>query len=357
MRLLMSRVTGNHFMLGIFKRNKGAHHPEDASANPSEEPEDNPQLPEKKGFFKKLTRGLKRTKSHFSEGIANLFLGRKIIDQSLFDDIETQLLSADVGVEVTNEIMSQLTEQLQRKQLKDPEVFFAELRQQLLRILQCCEVPLKVETQKKPFVVLMVGVNGSGKTTTIGKLAKRFQDQGLSVMLAAGDTFRAAAIEQVQVWGERNNVPVIAQQAGSDSASVIYDAFSAAKARNVDVLLADTAGRLHTQDNLMAELEKIKRVLGKLDPDAPHEVLLVLDAGIGQNTLVQAEHFQKAVDVSGLVLSKMDGTAKGGVIFAVAKRFSIPIRFVGVGEGIDDLQPFSADAFIDALFNKDDSVD
>lgn len=334
-------------MLKLFKRKGGG-----KSDAEGKTPEKEPQPPEKKGFFGRLAHGLKRTQGHFSQGLGNLILGKKAIDQALFDDIEAQLLSADVGTEVTGEIIALLTEQLQRKQLNDPEALFGALRQHLLEVLQACEQPLEVPRQHGPFVVLLVGVNGSGKTTTIGKLAKRFQDQGLKVMLAAGDTFRAAAIEQVQAWGKRNQIPVIAQQAGSDSASVIYDAFSAAKARDYDVLLADTAGRLHTQDNLMAELEKIKRVLGKLDPDAPHEVLLVLDAGIGQNTLAQAEHFQKAVDVSGLVLSKMDGTAKGGVIFAVAKRFAIPIRFVGIGEGIEDLQPFCAAAFVDALFDR-----
>lgn len=334
-------------MLGIFKRDKT---PEKDNASV---PDSDQSTEEKKGFFKRLRQGLKRTRSSLSENLASLVLGKKTIDDDLLEEVETLLLTADVGTEATTAIIDRLTERTSRKELKDPEALLNALQEDLLTIIEPCQQPLVVDTSKKPYVLLMVGVNGSGKTTTIGKLAKRYKDEGLKVMLAAGDTFRAAAIEQLQVWGERNEIPVIAQQSGSDSASVIYDAFSAAKARGMDLLIADTAGRLHTQDNLMAELEKIKRVLAKLDPEAPHEVLLVLDAGIGQNTLLQIEHFQKTVDVSGLVLSKMDGTAKGGIIFAVAKRFGLPIRFIGVGEAIEDLRSFEAKDFVDALFDQE----
>ena len=304
----------------------------------------------KKGFFSALTRGLKRTRSQLSEGMASLFLGKKVIDQALLDGIETQLLVADVGVAATQKIVKDITARVKRNELADPNALMQALQEALYEILLPCSQPLVIPESSAPYVILMVGVNGAGKTTTIGKLAKYLQNQGKTVMLAAGDTFRAAAIEQLKVWGERNNISVIAQHSGADSASVAFDALSAAKARNIDVLIADTAGRLHTQSHLMEELKKIKRVLGKLDEQAPHETLLVLDAGIGQNALRQAEQFNEAVKLSGLVLTKLDGTAKGGMIFSVAENLKLPICFVGVGEAIDDLQVFSAESFVRALF-------
>lgn len=308
----------------------------------------------KKGFFSALSRGLKRTRSQLSEGMASLFLGKKVIDQALLDAIETQLLVADVGVAATQKIIKDITARVKRDELADPNALMQALQEALYEILQPCSQPLVISESTTPYVILMVGVNGAGKTTTIGKLAKYLQNQNKSVMLAAGDTFRAAAIEQLKVWGERNNIPVIAQHSGADSASVVFDALSAAKARNIDVLIADTAGRLHTQSHLMEELKKIKRVLGKLDENAPHETLLVLDAGIGQNALRQAEQFNEAVKLTGLVLTKLDGTAKGGMIFSVAENLKLPIRFVGVGEAIDDLQVFSAESFVRALFPLED---
>lgn len=307
-------------------------------------------LEPRKGFFSALTRGLKRTRSQLTEGMASLFLGRKVIDQALLDEIESQLLIADVGVAATQKIIKELTARVKRNELADPKALLQTLSEALYEILLPCEQPLVIPESSSPYVILMVGVNGAGKTTTIGKLAKYLQHQNKSVMLAAGDTFRAAAIDQLKVWGERNGVPVIAQQSGSDSASVIFDAMSAAKARKIDVLIADTAGRLHTQGHLMEELKKIKRVLGKLDEQAPHETLLVLDAGIGQNALRQAEQFNQAVKLSGLVVTKLDGTAKGGMIFSVAENLKLPIRFIGVGEAIDDLQVFAANSFVQALF-------
>lgn len=313
----------------------------------------------KKGFFTHLRQGLTRTRSNLSKGLANLFLGKKTIDASLFEAIETQLLLADVGVEATQQILAQLTDSVSRKQLSDPEVLMQHLKQALFELLQPVHQPLVIPTTlQSPFVILMVGINGAGKTTTIGKLAKQFQQQGKKVMLAAGDTFRAAAIEQLQVWGERNNIAVIAQQRGADSASVVYDALQAARAREIDILIADTAGRLHTQTNLMEELKKVKRVIAKLDADAPHEVMLVLDAGTGQNALAQAQQFHAAIGVTGITLTKLDGTAKGGIIFAIAKKMGLPIRFIGVGETVDDLQVFEPQAFIEALFaeKSDDSI-
>ena len=309
----------------------------------------------KLGLFARIKRGLSRTSSHFAEGLGNLFLGRKSIDDELFEELETQLLIADVGMEATSEIIDNLTSRVARKQLADSDALFQALREQLADLLRPVEQPLQIPADKKPFVILVVGVNGVGKTTTIGKLAKRLQNEGKKVMLAAGDTFRAAAVEQLQVWGERNNVPVIAQHTGADSASVIYDALSAAQARGIDVVIADTAGRLHNKNHLMDELAKVKRVMAKLDVSAPHEVLLVLDAGTGQNALNQAEQFRDAAGVTGLALTKLDGTAKGGVIFALSKKFGLPVRFIGVGEGIDDLQPFAAEPFIRALFNSADN--
>ena len=305
---------------------------------------------ERPGLFKRLREGLSRTRHSLSDGLADLVLGSKSIDDELLEEIETRLLMADVGIEATREIIDGLTEQVARKQLNDAEALMAALRDHMQSILAPSSQSLEIPAGVRPYVVLMVGINGAGKTTTIGKLAHRFQQQGLKVMLAAGDTFRAAAVEQLQAWGQRNDVTVIAQQQGSDSASVIFDALQAAQARNIDVLIADTAGRLHTQTNLMEELKKIKRVMGKLDDSAPHEVMLVVDAGTGQNALNQAQEFNEAVGITGITLTKLDGTAKGGIIFAIAKKIQTPIRFIGVGEGIDNLREFNAEEFVDALF-------
>ncbi|UXH39745.1 signal recognition particle-docking protein FtsY [Pseudomonas promysalinigenes] len=308
----------------------------------------------KPGFFARLKQGLSKTSASIGEGMASLFLGKKVIDDDLLDEIETRLLTADVGVEATSAIVQNLTQKVARKQLADADALYKSLQEELAALLRPVEQPLKVQAQNKPYVILVVGVNGAGKTTTIGKLAKKLQLEGKKVMLAAGDTFRAAAVEQLQVWGERNQIPVIAQHTGADSASVIFDAVQAAKARGVDVLIADTAGRLHTKDNLMEELKKVRRVIGKLDDQAPHEVLLVLDAGTGQNAISQAKYFNQSVELTGLALTKLDGTAKGGVIFALAKQFKLPIRFIGVGEGIDDLRTFEAEPFVKALFAERD---
>jgi fused signal recognition particle receptor len=309
----------------------------------------------KSGFFSRLRRGLGRTSDNLVQGMGTLFLGRKEIDIELIEELESRLLLADVGVDATRDIIDHLTQRVSRRELTRPEALQAALQEELLALLRPCEQPLEVGG-RKPFVILMVGVNGVGKTTTIGKLAKRYLSQGHSVMLAAGDTFRAAAVEQLQVWGERNGVPVVAQHTGADSASVIYDALQAAKARDVDVLIADTAGRLHNKDNLMEELKKVTRVMAKLDPDAPHEVMLVLDAGTGQNALSQADQFRQWVGISGISLTKLDGTAKGGVIFAIAKKLGLPIRYIGIGEAVDDLRPFEAEPFIEALFAGDDAT-
>ncbi|WLH35359.1 signal recognition particle-docking protein FtsY [Pseudomonas sp. FP2196] len=318
---------------------------------PVETPVEAPRTEETKaGFFARLKQGLSKTSASIGEGMASLFLGRKTIDDDLLDDLETRLLTADVGVEATTQIIQRLTQKVARKELADADALYKSLQAELATMLKPVEQPLKIVSQNKPFVILVVGVNGAGKTTTIGKLAKKLQLEGKKVMLAAGDTFRAAAVEQLQVWGERNKIPVIAQHTGADSASVIFDAVQAAKARGIDVLIADTAGRLHTKDNLMEELKKVRRVIGKLDADAPHEVLLVLDAGTGQNAINQAKQFNQTVELTGLALTKLDGTAKGGVIFALAKQFGLPIRYIGVGEGIDDLRTFEAEPFVQALF-------
>jgi len=306
-----------------------------------------------RGLFARLAQGLKRTRSGITDGVASLVLGRRSIDDEVLEEIETLLLTSDVGIEATQEIVADLTRRVSRKQLKDADALFEALRENMLQILEPVARPLVAETEQPPFVILMVGINGAGKTTTIGKLAKRFQAEGKSVMLAAGDTFRAAAVEQLQEWGRRNDIPVIAQHSGADSASVIFDALQSAKSRGIDVLIADTAGRLHTQSNLMEELKKVRRVMAKIDQHAPHEVMLVLDASIGQNAVVQAEQFREAVGVSGIALTKLDGTARGGVIFAIAKRLGLPIRFIGVGEGIDDLRPFDAGEFVDALLARE----
>lgn len=304
----------------------------------------------KRNFFTRIKEGLAKTRSHLTNSIANLLLGKKSLDDELLDLIELQLLSADVGVDATQQLLNKLVTQLGRKELTDNQIVLTTLKEEMIKILTPCQKPLIIPDNKNLFMILVVGINGSGKTTTIGKLAKYFQENNKQVMLAAGDTFRAAAIEQLQIWGERNKIPVIAQQPGADTAAVIYDAVEAAKARHVQVLLADTAGRLHTQTNLMEELKKVKRAVGKLDPTAPQEILLVLDASIGQNAVNQAKQFNDAIGITGIALTKLDGTAKGGIIFAIANELKIPIRFVGVGEGIDDLRPFNAEEFVSALF-------
>ena len=301
----------------------------------------------KLSFAQRMRRALTRT----GEGIGSLFLGGKAIDDELLEELETLLLMADVGMDTTANILAEITDRLNRKALKDSDALKTALSEILQAKLEPCAVPLDLSGEQQPFVILVVGVNGVGKTTTIGKIANRLQRQGKSVMLAAGDTFRAAAVEQLQVWGERNNVPVIAQHTGADSASVIFDAIQAAKSRNIDVIIADTAGRLHNKSNLMEELKKVKRVAGKLDDTAPQEVLLVLDAGTGQNAVSQMSQFNEVVGVTGIALTKLDGTAKGGVIFALADKFSVPIRYIGVGEAQDDLQPFEASEFVDALLS------
>ena len=305
---------------------------------------------EKRGLFQRLRSGLARTRAQFGEGLSRLLRGRKAIDEELLEELETLLLTADVGVEATSRIIGDLTARAKRRELGDADALLRVLREQLLAILRSAEAPVRGPAEGRPQVILMVGVNGAGKTTTIGKLAKRLQDEGQRVMLAAGDTFRAAAVEQLQAWGDRNQVPVIAQHGGADAASVIFDALEAATARGLDVLIADTAGRLHTKSNLMEELAKIVRVIRKIDPDAPHEVLLVVDATTGQNALNQAVQFHQAVGVTGIALTKLDGTAKGGIVFAIADRLHLPIRFVGVGESLEDLRPFDAEDFVDALF-------
>ncbi|WP_439843998.1 signal recognition particle-docking protein FtsY [Aeromonas dhakensis] len=315
--------------------------------------DDTQDKPQREGFFARLKRSLVRTKENIGSGFFGLFRGKKI-DDELFEELETQLLTADLGVDTTTRIIEGLVQHADRKQLKDAEALYGLLKQDMGEMLAKVEQPLVIDTSKKPYVILMVGVNGVGKTTTIGKLAKQFQAEGKSVMLAAGDTFRAAAVEQLQVWGQRNNIPVIAQHTGADSASVIYDAIEAARSRGADVLIADTAGRLQNKSNLMEELKKVVRVMKKLDDAAPHEIMLTLDAGTGQNALSQAKLFSEAVGLTGITLTKLDGTAKGGVIFAVADKFQIPIRYIGVGEGIDDLRPFVANDFIEALFSREE---
>lgn len=305
----------------------------------------------KQSLFSRIKHGLARTGSAIGEGVGTILLGKKQIDDNLIEDLETQLLSADVGIEATTIILDDLTSRVARKELTDGDALYAALQDNLYDMLKVSEAPLVINPAIKPFVILVVGVNGAGKTTTIGKLAHRLQREGRSVMLAAGDTFRAAAVEQLQVWGERNNVPVIAQHTGADSASVIFDAVQAAQSRNIDVVIADTAGRLHNKSNLMEELKKVKRVMGKLDAQAPHEVLLVLDAGTGQNAINQARLFNETVNVTGIALTKLDGTAKGGVIFAMSQALQFPIRFIGVGEQVEDLQVFNARDFIRALFD------
>ena len=308
-------------------------------------------------LFSRLKEGLSRSRQSLTNGLSQLFLGKKEIDEDLLEELEGLLISADLGVEVTAKIMQELTQQVKRKQLNDRQELLKVLKTHLIQLLLPCEVPLEIPNTIKPFVLLMVGVNGAGKTTTIGKIARRLKGEGKQVLLAAGDTFRAAAIEQLQSWGDKSQIPVIAQHSGADSASVIYDAFQAAQSRTVDVLIADTAGRLHTQDNLMEELKKVVRVIKKQDPLAPHEIMLVLDAGIGQNALTQAKKFHEAIGVTGLARTKLDGTAKGGIIFNIANSLRLPIRFIGVGEALEDLRPFEAEAFVEALFAAEENTE
>ncbi|MCD6039019.1 MAG: ftsY [Gammaproteobacteria bacterium] len=325
-------------MLNLLKRKKQA--TEELNDAPA------PQV----GFFARLKTGLAKTRANFATGITNIILGKKTLDHDLIENIETQLLTADVGIEATQQLIEVLTQKLARKELADPAAVLQALQNEMRAILKPCEIPLTISTNSMPFVILVVGINGSGKTTTIGKIAHYFKAQNKKVLLAAGDTFRAAAIEQLQIWGERNQIPVIAQQPGADTAAVIYDALESAKTRNIDMLLADTAGRLHTQAHLMEELKKVKRVMAKLEPTAPHETLLILDASIGQNALTQALQFHQSIGISGIALTKLDGTAKGGIIFAIAKQLKVPIRFMGIGEEMDDLRPFIANDFVSALF-------
>ena len=316
------------------------------------QPTTSPELREKPsegGFFSRLVKGLLKTKQNIGAGFRSFFLGKKI-DDELFEELEEQLLIADIGVPTTSKIIKNLIEHADRKQLQDAELLYQQLKAEMAAILEPAAQPLIIDSSKKPYVILMVGVNGVGKTTTIGKLARKFQAEGKSVMLAAGDTFRAAAVEQLQVWGERNHIPVVAQSTGADSASVIFDAMQSAAARNIDILIADTAGRLQNKNNLMDELKKIVRVMKKYDESAPHEIMLTLDAGTGQNAISQAKLFNEAVGLTGITLTKLDGTAKGGVIFAIADQFKLPIRYIGVGEKIEDLREFNAKEFIDALF-------
>jgi len=321
-------------MFGFFRKNKQKNELEENN----------------KSLLKNLKNGLSKTRKGFTDSIGNLVLGKKEINPELLESIETLLLTADLGIDVTEKIITNLTEQVNRKELKDPQQLIKILKEQLTNILNPVQKPLIYENKKLPFVILMVGINGVGKTTTIGKLAKKFQNAGKTVMLAAGDTFRAAAVEQLQTWGERNNIPVIAQSTGADSAAVIFDAIQSATAKNIDVLIADTAGRLHTQSNLMDELKKVKRVIQKADPSAPHEVMLVIDAATGQNALNQVKEFHDAMGLTGLTITKLDGTAKGGIIYALAETTKIPVRFIGIGEGINDLTAFNAQTFSDALF-------
>ncbi len=311
--------------------------------------------PKKDGLFKRLRSGLSKTGNTLTEGMGALVLGKKKIDEDVLEELETRLLMADVGIEATQRIIDDLTKRVARNELDDNDALMTALYEEMIKILRPVAKPLEIDTTQSPTVILLVGINGAGKTTTIGKLAKQYQNQGKSVMLAAGDTFRAAAVEQLQVWGERNEIPVVSQGTGADSASVIYDAMESAKAKNIDILLADTAGRLHTQTNLMEELKKVKRVMQKIDSNAPHETMLIVDASIGQNALVQAKEFDSALGITGITVTKLDGTAKGGILFAMAEQTGIPVRFIGVGESIDDLQEFDAYEFAGALLANDEA--
>ena len=304
-----------------------------------------------KSFFQRLSGKLSKTSSSLGDGLGRLLLGKKEIDDELLEEIETQLLISDVGIDTTTRIMANLADSIEREALLNSDALYEQLKAELAATLSPSDEPFVIDRTQSPYVILVVGVNGAGKTTTIGKLAKRFQQQGLSVMLAAGDTYRAAAVEQLQVWGERNDVPVVAQHTGADSASVIFDALQSAKSKGADVLIADTAGRLHNKDNLMEELKKVVRVMGKIDAAAPQEILLVLDATTGQNAVAQAEKFQSIIGVTGLAITKLDGTAKGGVLFAISEKLQLPIRFIGVGEQVDDLRPFDANEFVNAIFS------
>lgn len=335
---------------GKDNKDKENQHPPEPVQNQDQDPAHSPPP----SWFGKLKRALTRTRHHFSEGLAKIFLGKKEIDQDLLERLENHLLTADLGVETTQGILKTLTQGISRQEIKDPQAVRAALQQILCDILKPCQQPLNLHfpARQDPFVILMVGVNGAGKTTTIGKLAKKYQDAAKTVLLAAGDTFRAAAIEQLQAWGKRHEINVVAQHSGADSASVIFDALQSAHAKNIDVLIADTAGRLHTREDLMEELLKIKRVMKKLVPQAPHEILLVLDASMGQNALIQAQQFHKALGITGIILTKLDGTAKGGIIFAIANTLKLPIRFIGVGEQAEDLRLFEAEAFVNALFEE-----
>lgn len=340
----------------LFKRkNKdpdGAESPEASSSHEEmTEPVPPSEQPEKIGFYGRLKTGLSRTGSQLASGLGDLFLGKKAIDQELLDALEEHLIMADVGMAATARIVRDITDRVSRRELSDGDAVMAATKDALNAIISPCERPMDTASAT-PYIILVVGVNGAGKTTTIGKLAHRFKAEGKRVMLAAGDTFRAAAVEQLQAWGERNDVPVVAQHTGADSASVLFDAVQSAKAKGVDILIADTAGRLQNKAHLMDELEKVVRVMRKIDPALPHETLLVLDAGTGQNAVSQAEQFDASVGVTGLVLTKLDGTARGGVIFAIAERLQRPIRFIGVGEGAEDLQPFVAGDFVAALFDR-----
>lgn len=335
-------VEGTEIEADIVEQVKQEFHPGTQQSETREKPSEG-------GFFSRLVKGLLKTKQNIGAGFRSFFLGKKI-DDELFEELEEQLLMADIGVPTTTKIIKNLTEHASRKQLQDAELLYQQLKVEMAAILEPVAQPLVIDSTKKPYVILMVGVNGVGKTTTIGKLARKFQEEGKSVMLAAGDTFRAAAVEQLQVWGERNNIPVVAQSTGADSASVIFDAMQSAAARNIDILIADTAGRLQNKNNLMDELKKIVRVMKKYDETAPHEIMLTLDAGTGQNAISQAKLFNEAVGLTGISLTKLDGTAKGGVIFAIADQFNLPIRYIGVGEKIEDLREFNAQEFIDALF-------
>ncbi|OIZ99620.1 signal recognition particle-docking protein FtsY [Rickettsiella grylli] len=319
--------------------------------SPTNVREGNESLERKEHFLYRIKNSLLKTRHQFTENLAHLLFGKKKIDAELIDEIVDLLLMADVGSTATEAIIQRLTAKLEQNYLTDGQVIWDVLKQQLGELLQPCEAPLMIDSTHKPMVILVVGVNGVGKTTSIGKLAYYLKKQGKKVMLAAGDTFRAAATEQLSIWAERNHIPIIAQHQGADSASVIYDAFQAAKARNIDVLIADTAGRFHTKNNLMQELQKIKKVMGKLDVTAPHEIMLILDANTGQNALVQAQAFHEALGLTGLMLTKLDGTAKGGVIFAIAEKLGLPIRFVGLGEAMSDIHVFSAKEFVEALFS------
>jgi len=336
--------------MGIFKRLIG-----NSNSKNIEKSITNPPIAEpvnaEKGLFSRLRDGLTKTRASLSGSISELLLGKKFIDDDLIETLENQLVSADIGIEATDEIIESIRNKVSQNTLQTLDELHNLIQSKLKEIISPCEQPLIIDNNCKPYVILMVGINGAGKTTTIGKLAKRFQSEGKSIILAAGDTFRAAAVEQLQTWGQRNQIPVIAQHNGADSASVIFDAFAAAKARNIDLVIADTAGRLHTKENLMDELKKIARVLKKLDDKAPHEVMLVLDACNGQNAVIQAQTFNKALPISGITLTKMDGTAKGGVLFSIAKKLKLPIRFIGIGEKIDDLRPFQSNDFITALFD------